>query len=78
MVGFGKIILKNAEKTTVNFYKKSFFKMAFFDKFIKTERKSSGKSKNMPKFYVFTLFKYRLFFSYFLSKKRRFYAEKIT
>ena len=53
MAVFGKIILQNAEKTAVKFYKKSFFKMAFFDKSVKTEGKSSGKGQNIPKFYVF-------------------------
>lgn len=78
MVGFGKIILQNAEKTAVKFYKKSFFKMVFFDKSVKTERKSSGKGQNIPKFYTFPWFKYRLFFLRFFGKKWRFYAEKVT
>lgn len=56
MAVFGKIILQNAEKTAVNFYKKSFFNMAFFDKSVKMERKSSENSQNIPRFYVFSWF----------------------
>lgn len=41
MAVFEKVILKNAEKTAVKFYKKSFFKMVFFDESVKMEGKSS-------------------------------------